>query len=133
MQNVVALIGNLVREPELKYTPNGKAVVKFTLAVGRDFKNAAGERETDFIDCHAWEGTAEYLGNYATKGQPVAVTGSLRVNTWTDKKDGSKRKGVEVSVTRVQLLHRRSAADPDTQADNLSRAADDFSDAFADE
>ena len=73
--NKIILIGRLVKDPELKYTPSGTAVVTFTLAVNRRFTNQNGEREADFINCQAWQKTAEFVANYFKKGQQMALEG----------------------------------------------------------
>ena len=100
--NSTILTGRPTADPEMKYTPSGTAVVTFCLAVGRQFKNAAGEYETDFVDVVAWRGTAEYLSNYVTKGMLIGVDG--RIQTRTYEKDGQKRKVVEVVAESVQIL-----------------------------
>ena len=80
--NVVVLIGRLVADPELRYTPSGVAVCSFRIAVDRWAKSETGEKEADFIDIVAWRHSAEYAANYLTKGQRVAVNGRLQVRSW---------------------------------------------------
>src|SRR5690554_2932468 len=80
--NVVVLVGRLVRDPELRYTPNGIAVGSFTLAVDRPFTNQQGEREADFIDVVVWRGLAETVAQHLQKGRMVAVHGRLQVRTF---------------------------------------------------
>ena len=75
-------MGRLTKEPELKSTQNGISRCSFTLAVDRRFKNADGERETDFINCTAWRGTAEFITNYFRKGQRIAIVGSIQVRSY---------------------------------------------------
>lgn len=103
MLNRVILIGRLTRDPELRYTQSGIAVASFTLAVDRNFKNANGERETDFIDIVVWRQQAENCANYLSKGKLVAVDGSLRIRTY-EAQDGSKRKAAEVVADTVRFL-----------------------------
>lgn len=98
--NQVVLMGRLTRDPELRRTQSGTAVTSFTLAVDRGFKDSDGERKTDFIDCVAWKGTGEFISKYFTKGQMMAVSGSLQIRDWTDK-DGNKRRFAEVLVNRA--------------------------------
>jgi len=103
MINSVVLVGRLVREPELKYTPNGVAVATFTLAVDRAFKSPSGETEADFVDCVAWRQEAEYLSNYGEKGRMVGIEGRLEVQRWVGQ-DGFKRKAARVQARRVKFL-----------------------------
>ena len=111
MLNSVILIGRLTRDPELRYTPSGTPVARFTLAVDRRTKNSAGERQTDFIRISCWNKTAELVSNYMQKGRLVAVEGSLRVNSVSNP-DGTRREYVEVVCNSVQFLERRDAAGP---------------------
>lgn len=103
MVNRVVLVGRLVADPEMKYTPSGVAVVNFRIAVGRPFASSKGERQTDFINVVAWRQTAEYAANYLNKGRLVAVDGALRTRQWTTQ-DGQKRSAVEVEAERLQAL-----------------------------
>lgn len=106
MLNRIVLIGRLTADPELRFTQSGIAVATFTLAVDRNFKNAAGERETDFIDIVVWRQQAENCANYLSKGKLAAVDGSLRIRTY-EAKDGSKRKAAEVVADNVRFLSPR--------------------------
>jgi single-strand DNA-binding protein len=108
MLNSVTLMGRLTRDPELKHTQSGTAVVSFTLAVDRDFKSADGTKETDFIDCVAWRNTAEFVGKYFAKGDAAAVSGRLQIRPYTDK-DGNKRKAVEIVVDKVYFGYAKKA------------------------
>ena len=102
MLNRVVLIGRLTRDPELRETSSGIAVANFALAVERDYKNQAGEKEVDFIDVQVWRKLAEVVANNLQKGRLVAVEGRLQVRSY--EKDGQKRKVVEVVADRVQFL-----------------------------
>ncbi len=82
MLNRVILIGRLTRDPELRYTNNGKAVARFTLAVDRPFKNQAGERETDFINVVVWGPQADNCSKYLSKGKLAAVDGRLEIRSF---------------------------------------------------
>ena len=106
MLNKVILIGRLVRDVDLKYTASNTAVANFTLAVDRGFKNANGEKVTDFIDITVWKQQAENCANYLSKGKMVAVEGSLQIRSY-ETKDGQKRKIAEVVATNVQFLSPR--------------------------
>lgn len=103
MLNRIVLIGRLVRDPELRHTPSGKAVTKVTLAVERDRPNAQGQREADFIDMVAWDKQAENVVQYLGKGRLVAVDGRLQTRTY-DAQDGTRRKAAEVMASSVQFL-----------------------------
>ena len=98
--NNITLMGRLTRDPELRRTQSGTAVTSFTLAVNRDYSGKDEERKTDFIDCVAWKGTGEFISKHFTKGQMMAVAGSLQIRGWTDK-DGNKRRSAEVLVNRA--------------------------------
>lgn len=102
MLNVAAIQGRLVKDPEQKTTQSGTSVCSFTLAVERNFAKQGEERQTDWIDCVAWRGTAEFICRYFTKGQQMAVDGALQTRTWEDK-NGSKHKAVEVVVSHVSF------------------------------
>lgn len=101
--NKVVLIGRLTKEPELKFTQNGNAVCNFTLAVNRTYKNEQGEYESDFINCIAWRGTAQFIGDYLSKGYQIAVSGSIQTRNY-QAQDGSTRYVTEVLCDEVQNL-----------------------------
>lgn len=101
--NTVNLIGRLTKDPELRYTPSGIAVCKFTLAVNRDFTNQNGERETDFINCTVFKKTAESLANYQRKGSQIGVIGRIQTRSY-QRDDGTKVFTTDVIVDRVEFL-----------------------------
>ncbi|MBC2721823.1 single-stranded DNA-binding protein [Desulfosporosinus sp.] len=103
MLNRVVLIGRLTKDPELRYTPNGVAVCNFTLAVDRNYKNAQGERETDFINCVVYRQLAELSANYLAKGKLAAVDGRIQVRSYTAQ-DDQKRWVTEVIAENVRFL-----------------------------
>ena len=100
--NKVVLIGRLTKDPEIRYTPAGNAVSTFSIAVNRDYKNANGEYDTDFIYCVAWNQTAEFMGNYLRKGYQVAVSGSIQIRHYQDQ-SGKTVYVTEVIVNQVQF------------------------------
>lgn len=101
MLNHIVIMGRLAKDPELRRTQSGTAVTSFRLAVDRDFKDKqTGARATDWIDCVAWRGTAEFVEKYFAKGSQVLVAGRLQMRDWTDK-DGNKRISAEVQVENV--------------------------------
>ena len=95
-------IGNLTRDPELSETPNGTAVCKFTVAVNRNFTNANGERECDFINVVAWRSLAENCGRFLSKGKKVSVVGSLQTRSY--ESDGEKKYVSEIMADEVAFL-----------------------------
>lgn len=106
MLNKVILIGRLTRDPELRYTPNGVAVAKFTLAVDRFRTNRQGERETDFIDIVVFQKQAENCANYLSKGSLAAVDGRLQIRSYDDNQ-GVRRKAAEIIADNVRFLSGR--------------------------
>ena len=104
MLNRIILTGRLVREPELRYTPNNNTpVCTFTLAVERNRRNAQGEKETDFINIVVWGKAGENCANYLGKGKLAAVNGRLQIRSYTDK-EGVRRTIAEVVAEEVQFL-----------------------------
>ncbi len=95
MINNVVLAGRIVKEPELRYTPQNKAVASFTLAVNRSFKNEKGEREADFLPCVIWGKSAENLANWTHKGQLIGVTGRIQTRNYENNQ------GQRVYVTEI--------------------------------
>ena len=100
MLNTCTLMGRFTRDPELSTTRGGKSVTSFTIACERDFRDANGERVTDFIDCVSWNATAEFISRNFAKGKMAVVTGSLQFRDWTDK-NGNKRKNAEIQVSNI--------------------------------
>ena len=117
--NKIILIGRLTKEAELKYTPSGKAVANFTLAVERPFKNQAGEREADFIPIVAWGKPAENTAQYMGKGSQVAIDGRMQVRTYDDK-EGQKRWITEVVANNVKFL------DSKKSVENVNKVVDNI-------
>ncbi|GAC1429051.1 MAG: single-stranded DNA-binding protein [Candidatus Velthaea sp.] len=103
--NKVILIGNLTRDPEIRYVGSGAAVTKFTLAVNRRSKQA---EETDYIDIVAWDKLAETCNTYLKKGMSCLVEGRLSIRSYEDK-DGNKRKATEIVCNNMQMLDRAGA------------------------
>lgn len=97
MLNVVVLMGRLTADPELRSTTGGVDVANFTLAVERNRASKGTERQTDFLDCVAWRGTAEFISRYFKKGMQVAVSGRIQTRKWKDQND-QRRVSVEIVV-----------------------------------
>ena len=104
--NNVKLIGNITRDPEVRYTPKGSAVADFSLAINRVWKDDSGNKneETTYVDCVAWAKKAELIGQYVHKGDPLFVDGRLQQDTWEDKATGQKRSKLRVVVDDMQFL-----------------------------
>lgn len=105
MLNRVVLVGRLVADPELRYTPSGLPVSSMRIAVDRPRARDATERQTDFINLVAWRQRAEFAANYLTKGRLVAVEGRLQIREWTTQ-DGQRRRTAEVVCDNLQGLDR---------------------------
>ena len=108
--NRVLLMGNLTRDPEIKYTPKGTAIADFGLAINRNWKTETGEKreETTFVGCSAFGRVAEIIGEYCKKGNPIYVEGRLTQETWDDKTSGEKKSKTKVTVENIQLLGGKS-------------------------
>ena len=104
--NKVILIGNLTRDPELRYTPKGMAIAKLGLAVNRTWRNEAGEskEEVTFVDVDSFGRQAETLAQYLKKGSPLMVEGRLKLDQWDDKQTGQKRSRLGVILEGFQFL-----------------------------
>src|SRR5207244_13541998 len=111
MSNQITVVGNLTREPELRYTPTGAAVVKFGVAVNRTYTNRNGEKveQTDFFTVNAWRSLAENVAESLKSGARVVVTGRIQSRTW-EADDGSKRSVVEIEAEEVAASLRWATA-----------------------
>lgn len=107
--NKVMLIGNITRDPEVKFTPKGTAVCDISLAVNRTYTTDSGEKREDvtFVDIVLWGRTAEIVKQYCHKGSPLFVEGRLQLDTWDDKQTGQKRSKMRVVGDGIQLLGSR--------------------------
>ena len=104
--NKVILLGNLTRDPEVRYTPKGSAVADLGIAVNRQYTLENGEKreEVTFVDVTFWGRTAEVAGEYLKKGRPVFIEGRLQLDTWDDKQSGQKRSKLKVIGETMQML-----------------------------
>src|SRR5436853_5478074 len=104
--NKVILLGNLTRDPEVRYTPKGSAVADLGIAVNRQYTLENGEKreEVTFVDVTFWGRTAEVAGEYLKKGRPIFVEGRLQLDTWDDKQSGQKRSKLKVIGETMQML-----------------------------
>lgn len=112
--NKVFLIGRLTKDAELRTTTNGKSVASFSLAVNRNFTNAEGQREADFINCIAFNKTGENLAKYTHKGSQIAVFGRIHTRSY-DAQDGSKRYVTEVIVDEFNFLEKKDKEPTDSE------------------
>src|SRR5437867_9917957 len=129
--NKVLLLGNVTRDPEVRYTPKGSAVCDLGIAVNRAYTTDSGEKreEVTFVDVTLWGRTAEVASEYLKKGRPVFIEGRLQMDTWDDKQTGQKRTRLRVVGETMQLLGSRpsgagaSAPAETTDEDRQSRAS----------
>src|SRR3989442_9004133 len=104
--NKVLLLGNLTRDPEVRYTPKGSAVCDLGVAVNRVYTTDSGEKreEATFVEVTLWGRTAEVAGEYLKKGRPIFVEGRLQLDSWDDKQSGQKRSKLKVIGENMQML-----------------------------
>lgn len=114
--NVVTLIGRLTRDIELRYTPNGNAVGRFSLAVNRRVANQSGERTADFINCVIWNKPAETLANYTKKGSLIGIQGRIQTGSY-ENQQGQRVYTTDVVVENFDFLESRDASE---RRDNFS-------------
>lgn len=110
--NRVILMGNLTRDPQLRYLPSQMAVAEFGLAMNRRYRTANGEdrEETTFVDCSAFGKTGELINQYFTKGRPIFIEGRLKYDQWEDKQGGGKRSRLTVVVDNFQFVGPREGS-----------------------
>jgi len=115
--NKVIVLGNLTRDPEVRYTPKGSAVCDLGLAVNRQYSLDNGEKreEVTYVDVVLWARLAEIAGEYLKKGRPVFIEGRLQLDTWDDKQSGQKRSKLRVVGETMQLLGSRPASGGDAE------------------
>ena len=108
--NKVFLIGNLTKDTELNTTQSGVSVCRFTVAVGRNYTQGDGERQTDFFNCVAWRNLGETIHKYCKKGNKVAVTGSIQIRNYEDN-NGNKRTAVDIITQDIEFLTPKARED----------------------
>jgi len=126
--NKVILLGNLTRDPEVRYTPKGSAVCDLGIAVNRVYTTDSGEKreEVTFVEVVLWARLAEIAGEYLKKGRPVFIEGRLQMDSWDDKQTGQKRSRLRVVGESMQLLGGRpggAGAGTDTPGENPKTSA----------
>lgn len=125
MLNVVALMGRLTADPELRATPAGVSVTSFTLAVDRSFVKQGEERQADFINCVAWRGAADFIAKYFRKGSLIAVDGKIQTRRYQDK-DGHNQTAFEVVVDNGHFAGSKENADKPAYSAPEQPSYDDF-------
>lgn len=130
--NNVSIVGRLTREPELKYTNSNTAVISFTVAVNRTFKNKDGEYEADFIRCQAWRKTAEIIAQYGEKGMRVGVEGRIQTRSY-DGQDGKRVYITEVVTDQFHFLESKSEHSNNQQQNTSRQQNNNFNDSFEDD
>jgi single-strand DNA-binding protein len=132
--NVAVVMGRLTADPEVRKTPSGVSVTRFTVAVDRNYTGQNEQRQADFIDITAWRQTAEFVGKYFSKGSMIAVQGSIQTGSY--EKDGVKRKTFEIVADNVSFCGGKSEnannETPATQNESNSFAEQNASNNFAD-
>src|SRR3979409_34129 len=121
--NKVILLGNLTRDPEVRYTPKGSAVADLGIAVNRQYTLENGEKreEVTFVDVTFWGRTAEVAGEYLKKGRQVFIEGRLQLDTWDDKQTGQKRSRLRVVAENMQMLGSRGDSEAGSTAPGTQR------------
>lgn len=117
--NNVSLVGRLTKDPELKTTQSGLSVCRFTVAVDRPYSK---DRQADFISCIAWRKTAEFIDSYFSKGQRIALTGSIQTGSYTDK-DGKTVYTTDINVNNVEFCESKKQSD--SSGNNLNNVETD--------
>lgn len=115
--NKTFLIGNLTRDPDLRYIPSGAPVANFGLAVNRTYTDSNGEKQEDtcFVEIVAWNRLAEVCGEFLAKGRPVFIEGRLQMDTW-EQEDGQKRSRLKVVAQNIQFLGSGPKADSEASS-----------------
>ena len=127
--NKVILMGNLTRDPELRYTPKGTAIARIGLAVNRVWTSESGEKkeEVTFVDCDAFGKTAETICQYIRKGSPILIEGRLRLHTWDDKQSNQKQSKLRVDIETFKFVgpaNREGAPVPTRSASGAAPATE---------
>ena len=125
MLNTISIMGRFTRDPELRYTSAGTPIASFTLAVDRDYSGADGEKKTDFIDCVAFKGTAEFVSKYFAKGTMAVVNGRLQFRDWQDR-DGNNRRNAEILVENIYFGERKQQGAVDVAAGDYTEGFEEL-------
>ncbi len=133
--NKVILVGNLGKDPEVKYTPSGVPVAKFSIATNERFKDKAGEWQdrTEWHNIVAWQRLAEIIGEYVKKGSKIYIEGKLQTSSWEDKQSGEKKYRTEIVAQEVVLLGGRGEGDSGSSRGGGASSSFDQRSAHADD
>lgn len=118
MLNCAVVMGRLTSDPEVRQTPSGVSVCRFTVAVDRSYTKQVEEKQTDFIDILAWRGTAEFVGKYFQKGSMIAVKGEIQTGSY--EKDGIKRRTFEIVANNVSFCGGKNESNNATNTQNTT-------------
>ena len=130
--NKVELIGRLTHDVEMRQTPNGVSLARFSIAVTRRFKNSNGEYDADFINCIAWRQTGEFIARYFQKGSMIAVVGSIQSRNW-DGNDGKKQYATEVIVDEAYFTGSKSENSTGSNTDLSDSGLDDLNSQYGED
>ena len=130
--NKVILMGRLTKDIEMRQTPNGVSLVRFSIAVTRRFKNSNGEYDADFINCVAWRKTGEFIARYFQKGSMIAVVGSIQSRSW-DGNDGKKQYATEVIVDEAYFTGSKSESGTGGNTDLSDSGLDDLNSQYGED
>ena len=130
--NKVILMGRLTRDVEMRQTPNGVSLARFSIAVTRRFKNSNGEYDADFINCIAWRQTGEFIARYFQKGSMIAVVGSIQTRSW-DGNDGKKQYATEVIVDEAYFTGSKSENSTGSNTDLSDSGLDDLNSQYGED
>lgn len=123
--NKVVLVGRLTAKPELRYTPQNTAYTRFSVAVNRNFTNAEGKRDADFINVVAWRKQAETISKYFDKGNLIALEGRLQTGSYDDK-DGNKRYTVDVALDNFEFVESKASREQSSNSNNYEPTPYDY-------
>ena len=130
--NKVILMGRLTKDIEMRQTPNGVSLVRFSIAVTRRFKNSNGEYDADFINCIAWRKTGEFISRYFQKGSMIAIVGSIQTRSW-DGNDGKKQYATEVIVDEAYFTGSKSESGTGGNTDLSDSGLDDLNSQYGED
>ena len=130
--NKVILMGRLTKDVEMRQTPNGVSLARFSIAVTRRFKNSNGEYDADFINCIAWRKTGEFIARYFQKGSMIAVVGSIQSRSW-DGNDGKKQYATEVIVDEAYFTGSKSENSTGGNTDLSDSGLDDLNSQYGED